>query len=138
MLWRRRRRRGWVVEVHVEDQRVFLAGVSFLEFAGNGAVGRADVAVHYLADDTLHVCHLSELPCRPVVKESSASKEDRTCGSELAWVVRVVEGARVEPYAVNGSSDPVPFLMGQKAAALVVVLPFLERVYVAPFLSHAA
>jgi hypothetical protein len=56
-----------VVEVDVEEQGVLVFGEALFEFARDGAVGRADVAVDNFADDGIHVCDLGELPSCPVV-----------------------------------------------------------------------
>lgn len=49
----------------------------------------------------------------------------------------VVEGARVEPGAIDGTSHTIALLGRQQTAAFEVVLPLLERVYIAPFLGDA-
>lgn len=103
----------WVVEVDVvEEGAVFVGGVSSLELAGDGAVGGADVGVNDLAEDTVDVCYFGKLPRVPVVQECGALEEDEACGTEFAWVIAVVEGAGVEPVAIDGSAYAMAFLVG--------------------------
>ena len=48
-----------------------------------------------------------------------------------------MEGAGVEPYPIDGSSHEIALIGCQETPAFEVVLPLLERVDVAPFLSCA-
>ena len=48
-----------------------------------------------------------------------------------------MEGAGVEPDSIDGSSHEIALVCCQETPAFEVVLPFLERIDVAPFLSRA-
>ena len=63
---------GWVVEVDVEEERVLVARVSFLELSGNGAVGGTDVALYDFSDDAVDIGDFGEFPGTPVVEEGCA------------------------------------------------------------------
>lgn len=52
-------------------------------------------------------------------------------------MVAVVEGAGVQPGAIDGSANAISFVGCQESAAFVVVLPFLEGVNVTPLLRYA-
>lgn len=96
-----------VVEMNVEKKAMFISRVSLFEFASDGAVGRTDIRLYDFAYDVVDVCNLREVTRGPVVQEGSALEEDEACGAEFAGVSGVVEGAGVEPDAVDCSSKAI-------------------------------
>lgn len=129
--WRGRR-------VRVEEQRVLGVRVVGVQGARDGAVAGADVVADYVAEDRGCVGDFAELARAPVVQQGGALQHDGPREPGFARVLRVVEGARVQPDAVDGAAEAVAFAAGEEAARFVVVLPFFEWVQVAPFRGDAA
>jgi len=135
---------GWgdcrrVVEVDIEKQLLMIVfRLPFSELPRNGAVGRADVAVDDFAKNGVHVSDLSELDSAPVVQQPGTLLNDQLLHACFPRKRAVVEGVRVQPQAVQRPAQP-PALVGcQESAVFEVLLPFLERVDVAPLLSNTA
>lgn len=121
-------------------QQMMITGVGepLLEFARDGAIGRANIAMYNLAEYILDVGNLSQLVRAPVVQQCCALLKGWLGGAELPWVVFVMEGEGVKPKPVDGSPYTVVFFRCQESATLVIVLPLLEGVYCAPLLRNSA
>jgi len=95
----------------IEERAVFVVGMSLVELSCNGAVGGADV-VNDLAEDAMDIGYFTKVPCTPVMEKCGALEENEARGAEFARVVAVMEGAGVEPVAVDGSAYATAFLVG--------------------------
>ena len=93
---------GMVVEVGVvEDELVVRVWVAVAEFALDGTVAGADVAVQHVADNLPHVLELGQLGCSPVMQELGTLEDVVPVQAGGAHVAGIVEGAGVKPEAVD-------------------------------------
>lgn len=108
------------------------------EAAPEGAVAGADMVLQHVADDQADVLDLGQLGRAPVVQEGGALEDVGAALAGGARVGRGVEGARVEPEAVDGAAEEAALGGGEEPARGEVVFPFRERVDGFPFLGDAA
>ena len=85
----------------VEDQLLLGVRKALPEFARNGPVAGTYVRLQHLAYDLLHVLDLRQLGRAPVVQEFGALEHVVSVRAGRPRVSDIVEGAAVEPEAVE-------------------------------------
>jgi hypothetical protein len=121
-----------IVEVDIDVAGMMIVGwgirVTFAEAMAHFAVGRADGVGDEVAEEEVGIVHFGEFGGGEVLEESGAFANDGRDGPGCACVGGGVEGAGVEPEAVEGAAEGVTFKVGEEAAVGVVVFPLFERV----------
>lgn len=122
----------------VEEELVRAFRVAGVEFPPYAAVGRTDIVGYHVAEDEVDVEHFAQFGGGEIVQQHGALADRFGERTGVADVAGVVEGAVVEPEAVESAAEIVAFRGGEEAAGGKVGFPFFEGVDFFEFLRGAA